>query len=105
MTNPKGRFGIHGGQYIPETTCLCGFKLLVKSDDVQLRDAMERQFENTKVDLVIGNDLRDIKADNHRLTVKNRYEDVYGVYTKADCNLPQKVKDECVRVWKLKNNK
>ena len=19
MTNPKGRFGIHGGQYIPET--------------------------------------------------------------------------------------
>ena len=93
------------GQYIPGTTCLCGFKLLVKSDDVQLRDAMERQFENTKVDLVIGNDLRDIKADNHRLTVKNRYEDVYGVYTKADCNLPQKVKDECVRVWKLKNNK
>ena len=93
------------GGLIPDSTCVCGFKLLVKSTDEQLRDAMRKQLESTKADLVIGNDLRDIKADNHRLTIGNRYEGGYSVWTKADCSLPEKVKDECVRIWRMKNGK
>lgn len=90
-------------EFVPASTCVCGFKLLVKSTDEQLQDAMLKQLENKRIDMVIGNDLRDIKANNHRLTLKNRYEDGFAVYTKNTCNLPKIVTDECIRVWKLKN--
>lgn len=51
---------------------ICGFKLLVDSTDEQLLDAMRKQVDESGVDLVIGNDLRDIKADDHRLLVISR---------------------------------
>lgn len=51
---------------------ICGFKLLVDSTDDQLLDAMKKQVDESGVDLVIGNDLRDIKANNHKLLVISR---------------------------------
>lgn len=51
---------------------ICGFKLLVDSTDDQLLNAMKKQVDESGVDLVIGNDLRDIKANNHKLLVISR---------------------------------
>ena len=53
----------------PDST-ICGFKLLVNSTDEELRDAMDKQFAENDIELCVGNDLRDIKADDHRLTIK-----------------------------------
>ena len=49
---------------------ICGFKLLVNSTDEELREAMDKQFAENGIELCVGNDLRDIKADDHRLTIK-----------------------------------
>lgn len=54
-------------------TFLVGFKLLVGSTSEQLLEAMKKQMDDTKANMVVGNDLRDIKASNHRLTIL--YED------------------------------
>ena len=51
---------------------ICGFKLLVDSTEEELIAAMTKQVEETKVDVVIGNDLRDIKADDHKLLIMSR---------------------------------
>lgn len=51
---------------------ICGFKLLVDSTDAELQAAMEKQIIESSVDLVIGNDLRDIKADDHRLVIMHK---------------------------------
>ena len=81
----------------PDAT-LCGFKLLVNSTDDELREAMQKQFDENGIDLCIGNDLRDIKANNHRLTIKTRLCDEFEVWTKAECDLPRKVVEKCLEV-------
>ena len=53
----------------PDST-ICGFKLLVDSTDEELRSAMDKQIAENGIELCVGNDLRDIKADDHRLTIK-----------------------------------
>lgn len=77
---------------------LCGFKLLVNSTDEELRYAMWCQFVDNKVDICIGNDLRDIKADNHRLLVMTEFSSncEYEVYTKATHDLAKVVVDKCL---------
>lgn len=55
----------------PESV-ICGFKLLVDSTDDEFLDAMKNQIAESDVDLVIGNDLRDIKANDHTLTVLSK---------------------------------
>lgn len=50
---------------------LVGFKLLVNSTGDELIAAMEKQVQKTGADLVVGNDLRDIKANQHSLTIYN----------------------------------
>ena len=52
---------------------ICGFKLLVNSTKDELLDAMKKQMDESDVDLVIGNDLRDIKNDNHKLLVMSKH--------------------------------
>lgn len=46
---------------------LVGFKLLVNSTDEELDVAVRHSIETNHCDLVVGNDLRDIKAGKHRL--------------------------------------
>lgn len=94
---------------------ICGFKLLVDSTDGELISAMERQVKETGVDLVIGNDLRDIKADEHRLLVMKKDEFTeelvvrpYRQPPKAERTsktvncLAKAVVDECVAVYERK---
>lgn len=93
---------------------ICGFKLLVDSTDDELRDAMEKQFSDNGIELCVGNDLRDIKANNHRLTIKisnvlNPTSE-YFVYNKYDVEplgmkLSDKVVDKCFEAYSLKNTK
>ena len=51
---------------------LVGFKLLVGSTSEQLDNAMRAQMEASGADLVVGNDLRDIKASNHSLRILDK---------------------------------
>ena len=50
MTNPKGRFGIHGGQYIPETLMNAVIELEEAYDRwVYLSELAEKIAESKKV--------------------------------------------------------
>ena len=84
---------------------ICGFKLLVDSTEDELLDAMKRQISESDVDLVIGNDLRDIKNDDHQLLVISKHDANPRKYKKDDGNarpfpvypLAKNVVDECFR--------
>lgn len=54
--------------WCPNAT-ICGFKLLVDSKDDELHDACKRQLIDNRIDMVVGNDLRDIRNDNHTLHI------------------------------------
>ena len=98
---------------------ICGFKLLVDSTEDELLNAMEKQIDETNVDLVVGNDLRDIKADDHKLLVMrnehiNSNESVYAYHKykqppkvertpKAANCLAEAVVNECLNMLKMKN--
>ena len=93
---------------------ICGFKLLVNSTDEELRAAMDKQFAENDIELCVGNDLRDIKADDHRLTIKFNKKlksddktKEFMTYTKSwaevhDLRLADIVVDKCIEANKLK---
>ena len=83
-------------EIVPKSTVICGFKLLVNSTERELEDAMMKQFKDNDIDLVVGNDLRDIKADNHKLTLKTRYSEYFRIYEKKNHDLAKVVVDECL---------
>ncbi len=91
---------------------ICGFKLLVDSTDDELLAAMKKQIEESNVDLVVGNDLRDIKADDHKLLVISKSSDTPREYKlppackrKITVTYPlaQAVVNECFDAYSLKN--
>ena len=95
---------------------ICGFKLLVDSTDGELMSAMERQVKESGVDLVVGNDLRDIKADDHRLLVMKKDEFTGELVVTPYCQPPKAertptnancladaVVRECLAVYERKN--
>ena len=51
---------------------LCGFKLLVNSTCKQLLDACINSINKNDCDVVVGNDLRDIKNNDHKLLIVRR---------------------------------
>ena len=65
---------------------ICGFKLLVDSTEEELLDAMRKQISESNVDLVIGNDLRDIKNDDHQLLVISKHDSNPRKYKKDKQN-------------------
>lgn len=76
---------------------ICGFKLLVNSTQEELLFAgMESLFKN-QLDLVVGNDLRDIKEDKHKLTIIEGGPSNWQatVYKKAEHSLPNVVVNKC----------
>ena len=83
---------------------ICGFKLLVDSTEDELLDAMRKQIAESNVDLVIGNDLRDIKNDDHQLLVISKHDANPRKYKKGDNERPfpvyplaKNVVDECFK--------
>ena len=90
----------------PEAT-ICGFKLLVNSTDEELRAAMDKQFSENGIELCIGNDLRDIKANDHQLTIRLAGDSEFETYTKSQVTQQQKtladiVVAKCLTAYELK---
>jgi phosphopantothenoylcysteine decarboxylase len=54
-------------EWSPKTK-LVGFKLLVNSTPEQLKEAAEKVIKNSGADMVVGNDLVEIRKGNHKLT-------------------------------------
>jgi phosphopantothenoylcysteine decarboxylase/phosphopantothenate--cysteine ligase len=79
---------------------ICGFKLLVDSTEDELVEAMRKQIEESDVDIVIGNDLRDIKADNHSLMVISKHNSNVRTYVQ----LPKDKRDKCSLLYPLAQN-
>lgn len=93
---------------------ICGFKLLVDSTTAELLNAMKNQIVESDVDLVIGNDLRDIKNDDHKLTVMSKYNTTPREYSLlppkerkhfAVYPLAKAVVDECIEAYERKRCK
>lgn len=76
---------------------ICGFKLLVDSTEDELVEAMRKQIAESDVDLVIGNDLRDIKADNHSLLVISKHDSNVRKYVQS----PKDKRDKCSFIYPL----
>ena len=90
---------------------ICGFKLLVDSTTAELLNAMKNQIVESNVDLVIGNDLRDIKNDDHKLTVMSKHNTTPREYSlppheerkhSAVYPLAKAVVDECMAAYERK---
>jgi phosphopantothenoylcysteine decarboxylase/phosphopantothenate--cysteine ligase len=79
---------------------ICGFKLLVDSTEDELVEAMRKQITESDVDLVIGNDLRDIKADNHSLLVLSKHDSNVRKYVQP----PKDKRDKCNLLYPLAQN-
>jgi len=88
---------------------ICGFKLLVNSTEAELDDACRKSLEQNRLDLVVGNDLRDIKASNHILRIfqtPNNCKSVSGYHYEAkDYNLAEAVRNHCLDMYNLKKRK
>ena len=85
---------------------ICGFKLLVNSTDADLLNACEESLVKNNLDLVVGNDLRDIKNNDHKLFVfrkeegNNRWTYHNG---KSEC-LEDVVSKYCIEMYERKTN-
>lgn len=97
----------------PNST-ICGFKLLVDSTNAELLNAMKNQMIESDVDLVIGNDLRDIKSNDHRLTVMSKHNHSPRYYSLPPPEerkhfvvypLAKTVVDECFKEYTIKKQK
>lgn len=79
---------------------ICGFKLLVNSTDDELKQACMDSLIKNDLDIIVGNDLRDIKAGNHRLLLYNKTgidnKIDYNEYTSEQYDLAQIVAAECL---------
>lgn len=102
---------------------ICGFKLLVDSTREELEDAVASSLHKNRCDLVVGNDLSDIRRNNHKLLIskwlhpmvwdedKMTEHGMYGFgfttteYTQPEYNLAKVVASECLKIHKEKNEK
>ena len=99
---------------LASNTTICGFKLLVDSTNAELLNAMKNQMIESDVDLVIGNDLRDIKSNDHRLTVMSKHNHSPRYYSLPSPEerkhfviypLAKAVVDECFKEYTIKKQK
>lgn len=89
--------------YVPNAV-VCGFKLLVNSTDKELGDACMDSLIKNRLDIVVGNDLRDIKANNHKLMI---YQNMNGMvsfarYDDKEYNLADVVAKTCIKEYDRK---
>lgn len=97
--------------YVPDAV-ICGFKLLVNSSASELKRACVRSLVDNRLDLVVGNDLRDIKNDNHKLTIFGNFHGepvAFRYYDDKKDNLAEVVANRCLNIYeynqKIKNIK
>lgn len=83
---------------------ICGFKLLVNSTEKELCDAATKSLVDNRLDLVVGNDLRDIKEGQHRLLIVEKRG--IGIVTSAHTlDLAEVVVKKCLYHWERKGEK
>jgi len=58
---------------IQPETFLVGFKLMVNSMDSELISEAQKSIEKNGCDIVVANDLLDIRSNNHKLTIVSKY--------------------------------
>ena len=92
-------------------TILVGFKLLVSSTEEELLDACKASIEKNRLDVIVGNDLRDIRQNNHTLLLGSRKETCsdkfsysssdfqFEKFFKQDVYLPDVVRDYTIKAW------
>lgn len=75
-------------EYAPNAF-IVGFKLLVDSTEKELKQACVDSMNKNKLDMIVGNDLRDIQHDNHTLTLGfwHNGEVIFEKYEKNKCNV------------------
>lgn len=74
---------------------LVGFKLLVDSTDKELVEAARKSIEVNQCDLVVANDLRDIKENDHRIHIVTKNHSLMNRSKKEDPNFLAR----CVVDW------
>jgi len=82
-------------------TCkLVGFKLLVDSRDYQLIDAAKKSIADNKCDMIVANDLNDMKDGKHRIHLVYPDQHVLSFETDPDDSnfLARKVAEETIRL-------
>lgn len=93
---------------------ICGFKLLVNSKEHELEAAAIKSLVDNDCDLVVGNDLRDIKNNDHKLTIVVRdpvgkNHEVYYYYSSAFPDSPfylaRTVVDFCMKQYEYRRIK
>lgn len=67
---------------------ICGFKLLVNSTEEELKSACEKSLVENQVDVVVGNDLRDIKQNNHTLLIARKEGNEFSFKRFEKSNFP-----------------
>ena len=91
---------------------ICGFKLLVNSTKEELYDACYSSIIKNKIDLVVGNDLRDIKGNNHVLSIlkssslksENNSLSLFEEFSSNKYDLADVVTNTCIDILKNKRN-
>jgi phosphopantothenate-cysteine ligase len=74
---------------------LVGFKLLVDSTDTELIEAAKQSIKKNGCDMVIANDLRDIKNNDHKALVVYRDSDcLYDCFANSDGDVSKFVVDK-----------
>lgn len=84
-------------EYAPNSF-IVGFKLLVDSTEEELKQACINSMNKNKLDMIVGNDLRDIQQDNHTLTLgmwnKDKTEVLFEKYSKNQGDLSNYLKNK-----------
>lgn len=79
---------------------IVGFKLLVDSTEDELKEACINSMNKNKLDMIVGNDLRDIQNDNHTLTLgtwnKDNKEVVFEKFSKNQGKLSDYLVDKII---------
>jgi phosphopantothenoylcysteine decarboxylase/phosphopantothenate--cysteine ligase len=86
---------------------LVGFKLLVNSTQNELLDAAWKSVTNNGCDLVVANDLRDIKGASHKVLLVRAgpsEEPIAELYQSPDENLAKVVVEEAIELWRKKES-
>lgn len=82
----------------PETK-LVAFKLLVNATEEQFHNAANKVFINSKADLVVGNDLSEIKKGKHSIIIFNKNESgEVGGFAKFEGDLEKNIVDAVVNL-------